>query len=487
MKSIRTRLTRQILVGAFALLLVAGSSIGAVFHRRLVTEFDRGLEAKAGALESLTSREERKLDLEYSGDAMPEFVDGDEAEYYEVFLPDGTVVKKSPTLGEHHLPRAARPAGDAIFQNVRLRDGRRGRLVQIVFEPEVDEPDPAQVRQKADEDIVELAETVDLKALRVVLVIARGREHLDALLASMYLTLASMSGLLLAGLWFVVRRAISRGFEPINAMNAQLAHIGPETLENRVGIESPPEELATILAALNQLLGRVQSGFARERRFSSDVAHELRTPVAEIRTACEVGARWPDDPQAVRGFFEDIRDTALQMERIVANMLLLTRADNGTAVVERERVGVGRLVQECWDRMNGKIAAKQLRFENRIDPALVVETDPAELEMILQNLADNAVAHSVSATVIEWASVPTESGVDLVLSNRAAGLRPEDLAHVFERFWRKDSARTGQNHSGLGLSIVKSLADLLGLRVRVDLQDGGVFVVRLSFPAGIVR
>ncbi len=485
MKSIRAQLARQILAGASALLLVAGVIFGIAAHSRLNEAFDHALGAKAAALVSLTVRDGRMLDLEFGGGAMTAFdADGD-PEYFEVFLPDGTVLKKSPALGGGDLPFDPELSGEGgTFRNVRLPDGRRGRLVRIVFTPEADEPDDAG-NASPDEDMVELPATVDADSLRIVLAVARSRERLDGLLLSIDLTLGVLSVLLLGGIQLVVRRAIGRGFAPIDAMNAQIARIGPDTLGDRVRIESPPEEIAAMLAALNGLIERVERGFARERRFSSDVAHELRTPVAELRTACEVGARWPDDPEAVGRFFEDARAIALQMEGVVANLLLLANAERGSVDIARRSVAVGPLVQTCWDRLNG--AGSNHRLDNRIDSALSVETDAATLEMIVQNLLGNAVAHGVPGTAIVCEGAATGAGIDLTISNPAAGLSDEDVAHVFERFWRKDPARTGHERAGLGLSIVRALAAQLGIGVRARLIDGGVFEIRLSFPAAPPR
>lgn len=481
--SIRRQLTAQILIGTFVLLLAAGTVFAAMIHVRLVGEFDRALEAEAGALESLTSREGRKLDMEFGHEGKSEFEDEAEPEYFEVFLADGTVLRKSETLGQHDLPLDPKQSDEEAFRNARLANGQRARLVQIAFAPEVDEPDPADLgTAKPDQDIVELPEAVELESLRLVLVVARSREHLDSLLTSIYLTLAGLALVMIGGIFFVVRRAIGRGFEPIDAMNTQIARIGPETLGNRIHVASPPEELATILAALNGFVARVELGFARERRFSSDVAHELRTPVAELRTACEVGAKWPDDAAANQRLFQDVREIALQMERIVTNLLTLARCDSGAATVVAKRVRVARLVDECWHRANGKAAEKKPRLENRVDPGTTIESDEEKLEMIVQNVLENAMAHGVPNGAVVCQSFATESGLELSFTNRTANLLPEDLAHLFERFWQKDSARTDANRFGLGLSIVQALANLLGIRLRADLKDGSLFELRLLFP-----
>jgi len=514
-KSIRRQLTRQILTGTFLMLLLAGVVFCVVVRSRVVAEFDRALEAKARALVVLTSREERALEIDFDDEAMPEFAadnadeDGEEhekddedekdeeeddeeereedgPEYFAVLLPDGSVVRKSSSLGSGVLPVRGEAGKDVLFRSLRLPDGRRGRLVQIAFAPAVDEPDQGEADEpEEDEDRYELPATVDENSLKLVLVVARSRERFDALLAFLYLTFALMSVLLLLGSGLVVRTAIRRGFRPLDVMNAQVRRIGPESLDGRIRLASPPDELATIVAGLNELLERVENGFARERRFSSDVAHELRTPVAELRTACEVGARWPDDPVHARQFFNDIEDVARQMERIVDNLLELTRCDNGTSTVVTEAVDVRALVEECWRRAARDADANRLRLDNRVELGAAVTTDPGKLQMILQNVIDNAVFYSVpGSTVVCRSDRPDDRSLALVAANEARDLERKDLETIFDRFWRKDAARTGGRHSGLGLSLVKDLARLLGIELHVDLKEGSIFVVRMVFQAG---
>jgi len=481
------------------MLLFAGAIGGFVLHARLVHEFDRALEAKARALIAVTSREGRRVDIDFRSESMPEFAkeeaddievqqdkeennEEEETGYFEIFLQDGTVIRRSPSLERDDLPLRLDSSKEAAFRNVKLPDGRRGRLVQIAFEPRV-EPLKTEVQEPLDEDQVELPASVDEQSLRLLLVVARDRERLDALLNSVYLTLAALTALLLGAIGLLVHRSIHRGFRPIEAINTQITRIGPATLEARVDLASSPTELATIVTALNGLLERIESGFARERKFSSDVAHELRTPVAELRAACEVGAKWPDDPAAIQNFFGDIREIALQMERIVTTLLMLTRCDAGTATVERKTVPLAGLVVQCWERMVEKAGKKGLRFRSRVDPAVTVKTDRDKLEMIVQNLLENAVAHSVPETLIDCECAFVDSRVDLTLANEAANLTPEDLRHVFDRFWQKDRARSAQDRFGLGLSIVKALADLLGIGLRVNLRESSRFEVCLSFSA----
>jgi len=481
--SIRRQLALHILGGTAALLLVTGAAFCALIHVRLVGEFDRALEVRAGMLESLTSREARRIDLDFG--AVPGLNQDGEAEFYAVFLGDGTVLKKSLSLGAMRLSLDL-DAGKAgrVFRNVVLPDGRPGRQVQAAFAPKSDDPD-AEATAAPDADVVELPAAINPETIEVVLVVARSRERLNGLLASFYGTVAALAVLLLGSIRLVVQRAMNRGFRTLDDMNAQITRIGPESPEARVRLSSPPTELTTLLVAVNGLLERVQAGIARERQFSSDVAHELRTPVAELRAASEVGAAWPDDAGAVRQFFADTRDIALQMERIVENLTALSRADGGEARIERRSIGIARLVEQCWERIDEPSVGGQLRLDNRIAPALVIESDPEMLGIIIRNLLDNAVEHGTPQTVIRCEASVTNGTVVLLFANPATGLTNEDMPHVFERFWRKDPARAGSRHSGLGLAIVKSLAAHLGIRIHSTLREGTVFEVRLALPQNI--
>jgi signal transduction histidine kinase len=501
--SIRKQLTLRILAGTLLMLLLAGVVFCVVVRSRVVAEFDRALEAKARALVALTSREGRVLDIDIDEEAMPEFAasdedddgedeeeDGDddrddedeEPEYFEIRLRDGAAVRKSQSLGGGSLPFELNARRDRLFRSLRLRDGDKGRLVQVTFAPAVEEADEGEDDDEDDEDCVELPVAVDEDSLELVLVVARSREDLDELLGFLYLAFALLSVALLAGIAALVRSAMRRGFQPLDAVNAQVRDIGPESLDGRIRLASPPEELAPIVEGLNGLLGRVEDGFARERRFSNDVAHELRTPVAELRTACEVGAKWPDDPRHTQQFFADIEDIARQMERVVANLLELTRCDSGTSAVIPERIPLRQMVEDCWRRAAGDASANHLHFENRVEQEATVTTDRGKLQMILQNTVDNAVFHSARKSVVSCRTERSDTGgLALILANKAQDLARGDLAHVFERFWRKDIARTGGRHSGLGLSLVRDLARVLGIDVRVDLREGNVFVVTMVF------
>ncbi len=476
MKSIRRELTMQILAGALVLLLVAGAVFFAAIHHQLTADFDRMLDAEAETLARNAERKNSTIVWDVPDAYQTGSRETSDPVYCQLFLEDGTVAGLSKTLGVDNLPRL--DGRERAIWNARLPDGRRGRLAQKIFTPAADNTDPQTGAEDPREQTFAIPDAWSAADVRLVLVVARSREGLDRVLRTLGLAGGAVAVLLSCGLALLVRRAIARGLRPIDEMNAQIAAIAPDALATRLRVADPPVELAAIETAVNRLLDRVEGAFEKERRFSSDLAHELRTPIAELRAACEVGARWPDDAENARQFFHDTRMIALQLEKTVATMLTLSRCENGPAPVQTQRIRVQALVRECWRHSAAGADEKKLRFDEHIAPELTVESDADKLEIIVRNLMENAVVHSEPGTVVECRA----DAMDLRLANVAKDLDRADLDHIFDRFWRKDAARTDRSHIGLGLSIARGLCEMLGLRLSVDLREGRRFEVRIVFP-----
>ncbi len=248
-------------------------------------------------------------------------------------------------------------------------------------------------------------------------------------------------------------------------------------------METPPDEIAVVVEQVNALLGRLEAGFKRERRLSSDIAHELKTPIAELRNLSEVGARWPEDRASVRQFFEDAGAIAQQMERIVVNLLALARYDEGREQVWTAPVQVAEVVDAAWKPLAREAAAKQLELRQEISRGLRFETDPEKLALVVQNLLSNAVAYSPPGAAVVCTSQETAGRASVSFTNRVENLEPQDLAVMFDRFWRKDEARAGGRNVGLGLALVRALADLLGIGIETQLLPDRTFRITLSKPA----
>ncbi len=255
-------------------------------------------------------------------------------------------------------------------------------------------------------------------------------------------------------------------------MKDEIGEITPQTMDRRISDQGQPLEIEPIARQFNLMLDEIEKAFIRERQFSSDVAHELRTPVSEIRSLAEVGLRWPDEKD-IRTYFGDIHESAQHLDRLIENLLYLCRSEEGNIEIVVSDVNLGKLLADVRSSLAAECERKAIRIDLPANQPPVVVADPQWLESMLQNLLFNAVSHSP-----QGANVGIEFDTDggfcrLEIHNpMAVPLTAEDVEHVFQRFWRKDTARETGRHAGIGLSLVKSYADLMGIDIEAWAADG---------------
>jgi two-component system sensor histidine kinase QseC len=488
--SIRRRLVFLAGGGGVALAIASGLSTDLILEARMRRDFDDELLEKARILSTLTEQEGSTVAFEPVGDTMPEFQRLSRAQFYEVRRADGTPLARSQSLGANRLalfdttPAApgasgAHPAAPPVeprFVDLHLPDGRYGRAVRIGFEPRYVVRDPSGEERAVPEGALATAPRA-----RAEIVVAAGLEDLRSDINEMRAVLAAMALLLVLGLIAVVRWAIVTGLRPLSQIADRVAALDPESLAERVSSPDLPAEIKPLTARLDDLLTRLESTFERERLFSSNVAHELRTPVAELRSLAEVAARWPGDREAIRSFFADVESVAGQMEGLISNLLALARSEAGVDSVQPEEAVLEDLTRAVWARMGRRTEERRLSLDLEATPHAVVVTDVAKLRLILANLLGNAVEYAPAGSAVACHVAIEEPSFRLSVSNPAPDLERDDLGRLFDRFWRKDEARGGGRHAGLGLTLVRTLCATLGYRVEPRLA-GGVLAIQISGP-----
>lgn len=490
MRSIRGRLTLLLVISLGLLLVGSGGVLYTIIRAQLIGEFDRVLLTKAQALITLTDDNGQTIEIDIADKFMPEFDTADNPEYFALWRASGELIAKSSSLGKHHLPRSPVLPDKPLFQNLVLPDGRLGRLIEIAFVPQVDldEEDKEKIEQTTETKTVEEPETDEatLDPARfpdraAVLLVARDREGLDTFLQTLWWSLATIIAGLLVIMVGVVRSALRVGLRPLDDVQQQVNQLDARSLSTGIQVQTQTAELVPVVAQLNALLQRLNEAFVRERQFSGEVAHELRTPLAELRTLTEVGMRWPDDTEAVRQYFADARAISLHMERIVVNLLTLARCEGDLLPVSSQLINIRELVETSWTGVACLAQEKTLIFHCTIPPTCWVSSDGGLLRTVLTNLLSNAVIYSPPQSEICCIATGDSDTVHLTICNPAEDLTPEDIPHLFERFWRKDPARTTGEHTGLGLSVVKALSEILHLDVHATL-DAKHFAITISLP-----
>jgi two-component system sensor histidine kinase QseC len=510
MGSIRKQLTLWLVaavVGLFALAAVfCYAHTGAAVER----QFDAALKGRARALCALAEREPGgKLEVTPAEASVPEFGDVPHPDYLQILDPAGRTLRRSASLRGQDI--AVPSSADAVlFWDLTLPDGRPGRGVRLRFVPgvEIDDEAPADGSNPQAEDAARSDVSADARSdarasptgsgggdgsstqpaaarradERLTLVLLQDRTAVrrvqKALLSSLLLT----SGLLCAGVLVVVPWVVRRGLRGLARVSRQAAQIDASTLSQRLPTRGVPAELRPICERMNDLLARLEGAFARERRFSANVAHELRTPIAELRSLAEVALRWPGDSAAAAQGFEDALAIARQMEAIVTTLLALARCEAGRMPVEFAPVDLPGAVREAWRPLRGAAEARRLEATLDLPDDAIVSADRAMIAAMLSNLLSNAVAYSPPGGTIAVGVRRTRYAVELEVSNTNASLAPEDLGHLLQPFWRKDAARADPSHSGLGLALVAAYARLLGAELSLGLHEADRFAVKLSFP-----
>ncbi|MHC5003189.1 MAG: sensor histidine kinase [Planctomycetota bacterium] len=235
-----------------------------------------------------------------------------------------------------------------------------------------------------------------------------------------------------------------------------------------------------IYRELNRMLDRVEGVLERERAFVDAAAHELRTPLAELRSAAEVAIRWPE-PARASAVLHEVLAIGGEMERLVESLLLISRGDaGGEEPLTSPTVPADTIVPACLDRCNGAISDKAIRLSVQLEEGRSPRAPRDALTIIVRNLVDNAVQYTPVHGRIAIRSEPDSGGSStFVVENGPVELEAGDLPRLFEPFWRTDTARSDRDHLGLGLAIVQRVAEAVGLRVDARLA-GDRLQLRLS-------
>ena len=294
---------------------------------------------------------------------------------------------------------------------------------------------------------------------------------------------ALWAGTLLASLISVLlaRLAVQQGNAPLRRLGARMRDIGSEQLDARLDPAQVPVELAGLVAAFNAMLERIERGYERLRGVSVDIAHELRTPVTNLRTQTQVALSRARDADAYREVLYSNLEEFERMSAMISDMLFLAQTEH--AQPAQEDVELATEVQalfeyfEAWADEQG--VALQLH-----GGAARVRGDRAMLRRALSNLLRNAVHHSARGAAVDVTLAVDAQRVRVDVCNARAAIAPEHPPHLFERFYRADPSRrrTGEG-AGLGLAIVKSIVELHRGTVSVRSADGHTcFSVELPAP-----
>lgn len=371
----------------------------------------------------------------------------------------GELIERSDSLGASELERPRRLSPTPRFSNLELPDGEPVRTVGIRAPG-----GPGRGRRSP-----------------IDIVVCRNRTDLEAALSQWLsgVVVAVVLACLLSA--FVVSLVLRLGLRPLRAVASRAEAIDDRSLGERFEVSTLPAELQPIASRLNDLLERLQTSFERERQFSADLAHELRTPIAELRSLAEVALRWPN--RRKEADYATVLGISERMQRLIEDLLTLARLEHGFGLEELEDVAVAPVVDGCLAPHAERLARERIVVERQLPPDLAVRTVRGMLELILGNLIANAAAYTAPGGGIRIETVAREGGtVVIAVSNEPCGLAPEHVPRLFERFWRRDPSRSTGGHRGLGLSLARVCAEAIGGDLEARLEGESRLRIELRCP-----
>ncbi len=279
--------------------------------------------------------------------------------------------------------------------------------------------------------------------------------------------------------WLVSGRML----RPIGQITAAMRRIQASDLSQRINMGGPDDELRRLADTFDEMLGRVDDAFESQRQFIHEASHELRNPLAVIRTNLEVTLSDPDaDADDLRHTAEVVERSTERMGRLVDDLLVYAR--KGTLALEREPVDVGVLISDAADEFAAPAEAAGQFVEREAPPGLWVLGDRLALRQALANLLANAVRLAPAGTAIRVRAGRQGPWVWMSVEDQGPGIAPEDHDRVFQRFWRGDPAASrAQGRSGLGLTIVRQTAEAHGGEVKLVSEPGHGAAFALWLPA----
>jgi two-component system, OmpR family, sensor kinase len=442
---IRARLTAAFALAMVLVLVAAGLFVYLRLRSNLTEAVDAGLDARSTTVGAITDLGRRPLE-------------DDEESFQQVVSPGGRVLA---TVG-----------------------GARGPVLH-----------PAEVRRAADDEVVLEREIPGIEGTArvlarpglaagepVVLVVGQSLDDRDEALAGVVTSFAVGGALAVALAALIGYGLAATALRPVEAMRSRAERISLNGSDELLPLPAAGDEIRRLGETLNDMVERLRRSFERERRFVGDASHELRTPVAVLKTELEVALRSGDYGPSVREALVAAVEECDHLAQLAEDLLVIARATEGGLPVRHERLTVGALLREVGERFADRAAQQGSAIRVEAPDALTVHADALRLRQAVGNLVDNALRHGEGEVVLRASAL--DSGVAIDVADAGKGFPPDVSGRAFERFARSDAARASGG-SGLGLAIVRAVAEAHGGAASIVPGPGAT--VRLWLPAERAR
>ncbi len=383
-------------------------------------------------------------------------------------------------LDEHGEPSLTTPGMDALLPP---------EAFTVVIPPDVEEEPGREIRSDPTTAFRAIAARARVGAAgdkTWVVQVAVDRRHHESLLASYRRALAGLLASIVIACPLVAYRIARRGLRPVHEISETARHIGSATLAERIDSAGYPVELSVLAGAFNAMLDRLDESFRRLSQWSADIAHELRTPIHNMRGEAEVALSRTRSADAYKEALTSCLEESVRLSDLISHLLFLARAESPGKHLEREPVDVGRELSSVRDYYAEAAADANIGLVVAADDGMMVALDRGLLQRAVGNLVENSLAHTPAGGAITVTARLEQGRLRIEVVDNGTGIPAEDLPRVFDRFYRADRSRSSSPGSvGLGLAIVKGIVTLHGGETEIESQEGKGTRIALVIPDGI--
>jgi heavy metal sensor kinase len=309
--------------------------------------------------------------------------------------------------------------------------------------------------------------------------VAGSLQEQDAALANLrrwllWLVPLTLLGTIAVG-WFLANQAMA----PVGRMIRQARIVSAERLDQRLDVPRSGDELERLAVTFNDMLARLEHAFRRLRQFSAAASHELRTPLTVMKGELEVVLRKPRQSEEYLEVLRTHLQTIDEMSHLVEELLMLARSDAVEGAVEHRPVELGALIKQVSDIWRRVAEKKGVRLDLRVTGPVWARGEPRLLERLVSNLLDNAIRHTPAKGRVSLVTERLNNHACLVVRDTGPGISPEEMPHIFDRFFKRPSSSEGS--SGLGLGLCRWIVEAHAGRIEVTSQPskGAAFTVWL--------
>ena len=491
--SIRARLLVAFCFGALLVIILAVNFTYSLVKKVLYSELDHFLRDKLSYQQIAAAQNGDRIVFRLSEPLLNTLQDPEGEDFFQFRYTDGREIFRSSSLPEGvDLPSVglididssqghdAMISGDAF--NDAADDGESSlrvssaslvpiRCMGTVFEPvSIDQ------------------ENESLEPIKVHLVVAHNCIEIENVLSNLRSRLLQVGISVSFAVLLITALIVKIAVKPVGLVSKRLNELKIGDGDDLIDLKAVPLELVPIIDRLNDLLTRVAKTIDQERHFTSNAAHELRNPLAALRSQVEVALSSNETSDEEYETLYKIFGLQQHMERIVSSLLLLARLDSGSQTVNLEEFPLANLIRKSWKQFFDKASEKKLKTKwEMVESDVSIESDPVLIGILLSNVFENAVNYTPSDGHLIISSSVTEDSVAITIRNTNPGIKGDEVYNLMRRFGRRDPNFTSNlGHSGIGFSICRRIAyDHLGGQINVDVTYDW-FTVTIKFPASVV-